>query len=365
MFDRIHSDCCPSDLSLRSFARAEVVVPILRTKIKFKQLTRSMRRLVTIPLALLMVMGILSPLSTQTCGPDPVPAPAAAWGYSCEVFWDHFTSISTVDVNDTRAQGFKWYVHNHFPGLASGAHQWQVGLPTRPGDVFLDPRGEGLTLRPTVEEVPSGGGGRHLESCATNGIANQYVGTAILGAAYFRYEITSTTEGTSGAWWPAGWTATTEFLMSSGPYPSSNHWPELDIFEAQLPNQGRYIHDWLINSASQTDSPTPYGASVGVTRITYGTLVVPPELNGGTGFVRGYVNDTTAQSPTVTFSPGGPYSSVATQHHCIVFTSGLNQPLIIKSVQVFAPGRRKFRHPPQKIGGFPQVGWGQEADLTD
>lgn len=42
--------------------------------------------------------------------------PLAAWSWNpTRVFHDDFDSIGTVDVSDTRASGFNWYVHNDWP----------------------------------------------------------------------------------------------------------------------------------------------------------------------------------------------------------------------------------------------------------
>jgi hypothetical protein len=44
--------------------------------------------------------------------------PPAAWGINNVTFFDDFTSLSTIDVNDTRAPGFNWYIHNTWPNPA-------------------------------------------------------------------------------------------------------------------------------------------------------------------------------------------------------------------------------------------------------
>src|SRR6266550_3028759 len=50
-----------------------------------------------------------------TCGPDPAPPQAAALGYTCEVFWDNFTSLSTIDTTSSHVNGFKWYPGGAWP----------------------------------------------------------------------------------------------------------------------------------------------------------------------------------------------------------------------------------------------------------
>src|ERR1700730_10499157 len=97
----------------------------------------------------------------------------------CEVFWDHFTSSSTVDLADTRAPGFKWYIHNRWPGLASGDAAWQNFDITNPSDITFV--AGGMRLNPSVNTVNDG---VNMISCATNGVAGQYVGTAIQGGMY-------------------------------------------------------------------------------------------------------------------------------------------------------------------------------------
>jgi hypothetical protein len=46
-----------------------------------------------------------------------VPAPAATWGLTSEKFHDNFTSLSTIDVNNTGNAGYNWYVQCNFNSI--------------------------------------------------------------------------------------------------------------------------------------------------------------------------------------------------------------------------------------------------------
>jgi hypothetical protein len=56
--------------------------------------------------------------------------PVRAWAMNAETFRDDFDSISTVDLGDTRAEGFKWYIHNNFPLFT-----WIT--PSNPGNITV------------------------------------------------------------------------------------------------------------------------------------------------------------------------------------------------------------------------------------
>jgi hypothetical protein len=68
--------------------------------------------------------------------------------------------------------------------------------------------------------------------------------------------------------------------------------------------------------------------------VTVGALIVAPEDNEGTGYIERYINDV-AQPNIVTWTPGSTYSRTSLDHHCIMLQSGLNQSLVVRSVQVW------------------------------
>ena len=62
--------------------------------------------------------GLVSKLTLRRQDtPFPVPTIASGAGYNTEIFFDHFTTLSTIDVTGTYdpSAGHKWYVHRDFP----------------------------------------------------------------------------------------------------------------------------------------------------------------------------------------------------------------------------------------------------------
>src|SRR5260221_1483496 len=58
--------------------------------------------------------------------PNGIPSFATAFGFNKLGFLDHFASTSTIDLNNTTANGFNWYLT--FPHRSLG----QVGPPSDP-----------------------------------------------------------------------------------------------------------------------------------------------------------------------------------------------------------------------------------------
>lgn len=275
---------------------------------------------------------MLGPLHAQQCGPDIAPAQAAAHGFTCEVFWDDFTSSSTVDLADTRAPGFKWYIHNQWPGLASGDVDWQTTAIGNPSDIaFVS---GGMRLTPSTNTVHNG---YNMMSCATTGVAGQYVGTAIQGGQYIEIHITSISPivvPSGSQWWAALWSIGTNFLTAPDPYPSTTRLAEVDFME--INTSARMLHEWQINRVTQDVTRQPYGQLTYTDDMTIGTLILPPESNAGIGTVIGYQNGVLGPGPPVTWTTGGLYSTTTTYPQCFIITSAYNQAVTLRSWKVFA-----------------------------
>ena len=223
------------------------------------------------------VLFLLCSVAHAQCGPDPVPAPAAAHGLTCEIFYDNFTSLSTIDINDTRAPGYKWYVHNMWPGLASGAGNWQT-TPVSPSSYFAQDV-EGLALRPSVNDPNAT---YNMMSCATTGVARQYIGTAIRAPLYIDVQITDFTQPgqlPGNHWWVAIWAVGTNFLTAPDPAPGSTIMPEVDFYEGL--GGGRVLHQWTMSSLGQIDTHREYSGVFFAPGVTIGTLILPPLLTVG------------------------------------------------------------------------------------
>jgi len=281
--------------------------------------------------AALVALLLSCSTALAVCGPDKAPAPAAAHGFTCEVFWDDFTSSSTVDLGNTRAPGFKWYINNRWPGLASGYAAWQNFNITNPSDIAFV--AGGMRLTPSSNTANDG---VNMMSCATTGVAGEYVGTAIKGGMYIDVQVTSISPivATGAMWWTALWSIGTNFLTALDPYPATTRLAEVDFLE--INTSARMLHEWQINHAAQDVTRKYYDQIPYANGMTIGTLILPPELNGGTGTVVGYENEVVGVGPPVTWAPGGLYSTTTTYPQCFIITSGYNQAVTLRSWKVFA-----------------------------
>jgi hypothetical protein len=85
--------------------------------------------------------------------------PTRAFTLSKQTFFDDFNSLSTIDVSDTRTQGFNWYTHNTFPWFsgftATPPANYSVGssILTAAGVANILPNAEVLNTC----AVPTGG----------------------------------------------------------------------------------------------------------------------------------------------------------------------------------------------------------------
>lgn len=294
-------------------------------------------------LKLAAILCLLCAPAWAVCGSDTVPAPAAAHGFTVQVFCDDFTSLATVDVNNTAAPGFKWYVQSGYGGFT-------------PVTAFSQQAG-GLQIIPTVNML-NGAGLYNMTSCAGVGSSGSYVGTALVGGMYI--DITLTTWGPTlggNLNHPSAWTLGLWQLVGLPPGASSdNPSPELDLREWSG-TEGRYVHYWSLSSGLDLapGGLVPYVNSTAafVSGVTYGALILKPWQNGGTGTVIGYLNDVVEPtSVPLTWHVGDTlWVNFSEAPMCILFSSGYNQPIVIRKVAVWqapvvppAPGSgRLFR----------------------
>lgn len=313
----------------------------------------------TVSLLLLAVwLTIAAPAVAQVCGPDTAPAQASAQGLTCEIFWDDFPGTAnacptTVDCADTLAPmwspsnpgGKKWSTHMRWPGLAGGNPGWQTFPTTTLGDVFVDPGGGGVTIYPTNNTYDI-----FLMSCATNGVANQWLGAAWVAPFYTEVTITSDIppgRQVGNTWWPAAWMMTTEWMAAPQPTGSNTiRNTEIDIIEdtdTSVDHSGtttRLFFSWLTDNTGGNTYPgqQDYGTYfTSDTNKRYGNLVIPSQLNSGTGYMKGY-RENILQTPTPTWAADDTlWSPTNTQHYCMLLSGAYHQAFTIKSVRVWGP----------------------------
>jgi hypothetical protein len=286
--------------------------------------------------------------SASVCS-DSTPAPAAAWGYTAEVYC--LNNISQVDVSNTGNPGYLLYTRIGWPGLYSGNTVGQTQSPT-PGSWFTAAAGGGIQVLTTGSD--STNPGIDLTSCITNGTAGQWIGFTVTGPFYMKVIIGSAPSGRSGGssgWWPVfPWTLPAEYYSAASP--GVAHLTEFDPFETFLTDGSWFGNiiawipspDWNSPVHSATDPfQRDQGGGGNHAGQVYGMLLVSPAQNAGTGFYAGYfaantstpetLNPTTPN--TVTFTTGDQINEGLAQHNCVNVSSGSGQVTIIKSIQVW------------------------------
>jgi hypothetical protein len=239
----------------------------------------------------------------------PVPDPASAWSFNTLSFHDEFTSTSTIDLTDSLAGGFNWYIHNQW--LNCHQSNWQVVTKTNTSQ--FSQSGSILTLNNTdATNYPIAS----LFSGATTG-GTGYVGTAFTGGFYAECSMAfdpSLSMGSYGSW-PIFWSIAADFLTGlsgNGPF------AELDFFEAfrgsgTITPLFSSFHDWLdgtgtTDNANSNNAWTAPGGTDYTQQHVYGTLWVPMAKNSGAGLIKHYFDGTHQAAQDVSYTATGPAS---------------------------------------------------------
>jgi hypothetical protein len=271
-----------------------------------------------------LLSWLLTGAARAACGPDPLPAPAAAHGFNCEVFWDNFDSLSTIDLGNGLASGFKWYVTVAYGGVTDAS-------------VFAQTSG-GLQITPDVNgSHPNSSSLYQLSSCAPTATTGVWVGNTVTGSMYIDIKLTTWGPQLGGNnWWPAAWTLGANQI--AGNMPATGNSPEIDLRE-WAGTEPRYIHYWPPTGADLGGGSYVSSTPAFVSGDTYGALLLDPSINGGTGTVIGYLDDLLETNSTpISWTAGGLYSNSTLLPMCILFTSGYNQAVVIRSVGVWQTG---------------------------
>jgi hypothetical protein len=284
-----------------------------------------------------------APVTWPGCS-DPVPAPAAAFGYNTEIFCDHFAAgLPTIDKNNVcgstacTAYQYSWFAHSGWPGgLAQGGANgfWcctQVNSPTWFSN-YSGGGGSGLTYNVQPPGMPIAGGGGELVSCATNGQPNQWYGIAIPAASFVRWEL-FTDPSNGGGTATALWMFPTEYLAA--PAPGIN-FAEPDNTDGGAPT----VYYWSAGGVSTIPATQGPGAGYVPSDHVISSFLVKAADNGGTGLFRWYKSDPPTQlGSQFTWNhteaadiPG----LIEYQHNCLLIQGPLNVPVNVKSVQVFS-----------------------------
>lgn len=250
--------------------------------------------------------------------------PAASYGINNTILFDDFTSLSTIDVNNTKAPGFNWYVD----GLWDDAIENNTNNPAPANKITQ--AGSILTLLP-----PGNASGACLGTASQiNGPAGTFVGRGYGGGPAILYEIkmswdqgTPPTDGNTLTWWSQSleWTAT------AGTANPVDHAREFDMLEATGNSQtANPDTDTLYYTGATNANINAFSAGFG-----NGSYGFPPWL--ATFAYGGNSNNRVIQGGVV-YSEVGSVSSLnnqppnATYWTALTYPSGGVQPLLQPAV---------------------------------
>ena len=261
--------------------------------------------------------------------------PLAAYSLVANKLHDDFTTLNTIDVNNTKAPGFKWYVAAWSNAAQSG---WANMSPTQAGDLSVS---NGI-LTIANDRSTFGYG---IGSACTDG-STGYIGQAFQPPFFYQAatNFNPATAQVSFTSWPDIPMLPTEFLTPGNT--ATVEFIEWDIMEAQPNGTGTVSmtsnnHDWSASAGGFTGhNDVNGGSTIGSPTLTtthiYQRLVLDA-TSAGQGFGESmsffdgnYVSlsertwsATTGSSPAATPSnPNGVFSVGDTQHSVAILGTG-------------------------------------------
>jgi len=244
-------------------------------------------------------LSVVVTVVVASCTPSAFdPTNPAGSGYVL-VRSDNFANLSTIDLNNTKASGFHWYVGRFFGWGAVASSNFTT-----------DANGLVLNTPDTFSNFSMGS--------ATDNATGGYVGTVFSGGMYIEASMafdSSLFNFSNG--WPSFWSMAVEHMQGThndqwpGQAAGYEHFMEDDYFEYDNPNGtrdqwGSAMHDWFGNPASQINNApggnTPWnnafqvkpGSVIVWNATTFHTLghlyVAGSVANGGNGYVQTYID---------------------------------------------------------------------------
>lgn len=272
------------------------------------------------------------------------PQPALAGGYTKQVFFDSMASTSTVDLSNTLAPGFNWYM--------AGAWQ-QTGsfhgiATTSSGQISASAGAMNITGNASSPSGPSGYG---LITAMASG--SSYVGTVFQGGYYAECSVTfnpaDAPSWTSSV--PTLWSIDIQGLMALSGTPRT---VETDIMEATEPQSAvihSNYHDFPGNSGTlpatenSVNQLVTWPTVVNGVYHSYGLLWLP--MNGGVGTLAPYTDDayggakirysaTTGSTPAaVSTNFNGVFSAIDSDLMPLIIGAGNSTTTSFKNCQVW------------------------------
>lgn len=220
------------------------------------------------------------------------PAAAALYGFNRLTFFDDFTSINTIDVNNTLQPGFNWYMRNLV--------QTGGGIVTQnPSTVSVS--SSVLTFTPNS----SSGGWLGTYGLVGNAGSATNVGSGIAaGGGYFECRIAFSPQSVVNLW-PTFWMIDQQvFLNVINSLSFSSNYAEIDFFEYE--GGASYTDwDWYSAATQYKNTNTSIAGTPNIADGSYhkiGGLLVPQAKNSGTGLIERYIDGVAYSSSIVNYS---------------------------------------------------------------
>jgi len=272
--------------------------------------------------------GGLGSAGTAATFPNGIPSFATAFGFNKLGFLDHFTSTGTIDLSNTTANGFDWYLTFPGPGV--------VGPPSNPS--WFSAASSILTVSSSVSP-PAG--------CEAMGVACSALPSTALasmpclkGSSGFYFETRcQSTQPTANFGFAVWMQDIAGLLHQINNTASGGSFAEIDVIEGlnTSSNYQQVLHNWTaVNTDSNTVIATGASTDMSVYH-SWGVLIVPAALNGGTGLARMYL-DRVQVGSDLTWSPGGAYSAMEAANFVLLFDTSISHPLNIDYIAVATSG---------------------------
>lgn len=304
--------------------------------------------------------GVIRTLMTAGPYTPAAPANATAFGITNLALADDFTSLSTIDLQNTRAGSFLWWTNNGFPQAFANGTAWAnitTAIPS-PASIFSQ-SGSLLAINDDVSHI-----GTALCTIAALPGGLTAIGQTFGGgkAVFVRASLAfdpSLSSSAALSWnsWPIHWLVPKEFLLGQI---TSTNFNELDCFEGGPFGAGGSClelftcHDWNTSSNNNNfnnnnHDQTSVLAAAGVVLTNqniYDFRIVPAALNGGTGLLDWWVNgqhliqQTYSQlgAPSPSLSPSnntGALFNGDSENFALILGAGHNWPIIFDNVAVW------------------------------
>jgi hypothetical protein len=292
---------------------------------------------------------------------QPAVRPMIAAGFNSVIFFDDFDTTATIDLANSQANGFKWYLANWFTAGSQATNANNVSVAN------------------SVLTIGGGSGvGPTIVSAFDTGVTDAFKGTVFGTGGYFeiRMKFDPSLNGGSAGGAPNFYSMAIEHIADNSTV-SAGHWPgqaagyahfiEVDLFEPLAGSTTTYnasVHDWggifvstqYPQNIVNLDTNVVHVGGVDFTKFhTYGCLWVPQ--SGATpGRLQRYFDDLLVQtiyflgptgspplpgdtgqnySPSTSAQADRTYSVLDGQRLALLLGGGATWPILVDWVKVW------------------------------